>query len=50
LTNVTTPCITPRVAPFTCQQPDEFLFWDGIHPTGAAHAILAQEAGRVLTR
>jgi len=48
LTNVTTACVTPRVAPFTCKNVDEFLFWDGIHPTRAGHAILAQEAINVV--
>jgi phospholipase/lecithinase/hemolysin len=48
LTNVTTPCVTPNVPPFSCQHADEFLFWDGIHPTKAGHAILADEAARVL--
>lgn len=42
-------CITPdiRVGAF-CAQPDGFLFWDGIHPTRAGHAILAQRAEAVL--
>ncbi|MEO7791757.1 MAG: SGNH/GDSL hydrolase family protein, partial [Vicinamibacterales bacterium] len=44
LTNVTAACVTPHVPPFTCQSPDEFLYWDGIHPTRAVHMILAQEA------
>ena len=48
LTTVTTACITPNVAPFACQQADEFLFWDGIHPTKAGHAILAQQTSLVL--
>ena len=48
LANATLPCVTPNVAPFFCQQPDAYLFWDGIHPTSAGHAILAQEAARVL--
>ena len=48
LTDVTSPCITPYVAPFTCGTPDEFLFWDGIHPTKAVHDIIAQEAATVL--
>jgi len=50
LANVTDACITPTVAPFTCQQPDEFLFWDGIHPTKAVHGIVAQEAAHALGR
>jgi phospholipase/lecithinase/hemolysin len=48
MTNVTTACVTPSVAPFTCQAADEFLFWDGIHPTKAGHAILAAETANVL--
>jgi len=35
LTDVTTACMTTGVAPFTCQAADEFLYWDGIHPTKA---------------
>jgi phospholipase/lecithinase/hemolysin len=27
-----------------CDNPDEFLFWDGIHPTAAAHKVLGQRA------
>jgi phospholipase/lecithinase/hemolysin len=48
LRNVTTACITPSAPPFACKTPEIFLFWDGIHPTRAAHAILAQEAAHAL--
>ena len=48
LSSVTTACLTPNEAPFSCHQPDEYLFWDGIHPTKAAHALLAQLAASVL--
>lgn len=48
LSNVTAACLTPNVAPFQCHDADEFLFWDGIHPTRAGHAILAQEMARVV--
>lgn len=48
LATVTTACVTPNVAPFECARADEFLFWDGIHPTKAGHAILAREAASVV--
>ena len=48
LSDVTDPCITPNVAPFFCQTPDDFMFWDGIHPTKAVHAIFAHEVAKLL--
>jgi len=43
MSNVASACVTPDAPPFACQQPDEFLFWDGIHPTRATHTIIAQQ-------
>lgn len=50
LTVVDAACITPGVPPYECQTPDEYLFWDGIHPTNAVHGIFAQEAAKALAR
>ena len=50
LTNATQACVMPFDEPFFCQAPDEYLFWDGIHPTRAAHTIVAQAAASVLGR
>jgi len=50
LSEVNAPCITPNVAPFFCQTPDDYLFWDGIHPTKAVHAIIAHDVGQLLAQ
>ncbi len=47
LTTVTTACVALN-EPFTCQNPGDFLFWDGIHPTKAGHSILAQRAAEII--
>jgi phospholipase/lecithinase/hemolysin len=44
LSVVDAPCVTPNVAPFHCDAPDEYLFWDGVHPTRAVHGLLAEAA------
>src|SRR5699024_4264746 len=42
LSDATDPCIhvNTTVDP-VCANPDSYLFWDGIHPTTAGHAVLA---------
>jgi phospholipase/lecithinase/hemolysin len=41
LTNVTTPCFNQATLS-VCANPDQFLFWDIVHPTTAGHALFAQ--------
>lgn len=41
-------CVMPNVPPFECQTPDEFFFWDGIHPTRAVHAMVAVQVALTL--
>ncbi|HBE92222.1 MAG TPA: GDSL family lipase [Gammaproteobacteria bacterium] len=48
LINVTDTCVTPNTPPYACRHPDKYLFWDGVHPTKATHAILAAEVERAL--
>ena len=45
--NVTDACIDVFTGT-VCEPASRYLFWDGIHPTRAGHAILAEEAAREL--
>lgn len=40
-TNATDPCLVSLVPLVVCASPDQFVFWDLIHPTTAAHALIA---------
>jgi outer membrane lipase/esterase len=45
LSNSTDSCITPGViVGAICPDPDENLFWDGLHATAAMHRIIARRA------
>jgi len=45
LTNGTEACLTSTEdsTPMVCANPDEYLFWDTVHPTTAGQAILADQ-------
>ena len=42
----TAPTAIGAPAPTICSEPDEHLFWDVVHPSAAAHVILADEMYR----
>jgi phospholipase/lecithinase/hemolysin len=42
-TNVTDPCLNSQTST-SCANPDEYFFWDQLHPTKRTHSILAQAA------
>jgi phospholipase/lecithinase/hemolysin len=46
LTNSTTPCFDGTTV---CANPNQYLFWDGFHPTTAADTILANQFATALT-
>lgn len=48
--NVTDACIMPNIAPYACEDVDQYLFWDGIHPTRAMHAVVAQKVTDLLAQ
>ena len=38
-------CVTPYVtAGAICKSPEDYVFWDGVHPTRAVHELLADVA------
>lgn len=45
LSNVTDRCFDAAApgGPTLCSNPDEYLFWDDLHPTAAAHVLVADE-------
>jgi phospholipase/lecithinase/hemolysin len=47
--NASDTCVTPEVAPFKCTRPDSYVFWDGIHPTKAIHALIAAQVLATIT-
>lgn len=49
-TVVKAPCLMPNTPPYHCQNPDQYLFWDGAHPTTAAHGIIAQKVAQELVK
>lgn len=46
-TNVTESCFN-QAAGTLCSNPNQYLFWDGIHPTASAHNLIGEYAYSVL--
>lgn len=42
------PCVMPNIPPYTCKQPADYVFWDGVHPTKTVHGIIADEVGMLM--
>jgi len=40
LSNTSDHCIKPFEPPYRCDAPDEYLYWDNIHPTAKVHEII----------
>jgi outer membrane lipase/esterase len=43
ITNATEACVEPLQPPYHCESPNDYLFWDGIHPTKVVHRLLATQ-------
>ena len=46
--NVSDPCLDLATLASACSSPDSFLFWDEVHPTTRAHAILGDVFARAI--
>jgi phospholipase/lecithinase/hemolysin len=50
LTDVTDPCLnTNTMPPTVCANPNQYLFWDEMHPTAAGQALVADAALALVT-
>ena len=48
LSNSEDACVTPEQPPYSCRNPDSYVFWDGVHPTKVAHGIIADVVAEAL--
>jgi outer membrane lipase/esterase len=50
LTNSTDACVTPEQPPYACKKTDDYVFWDGVHPSKVAHGIIADVVAEELAQ
>jgi phospholipase/lecithinase/hemolysin len=50
LSNTSDHCIKPFEPPFRCDKPDEYLYWDNIHPTARVHEIIGKAVVDLLSK
>jgi phospholipase/lecithinase/hemolysin len=49
LTNVTDPCFDAAApSPSVCSNPDQYVFWDELHPSARSHQILAEHLAQTV--
>jgi len=41
-------CVMPNEPPYACKYPDNYVFWDGVHPTKKTHSIISAEVTAAL--
>ncbi|MGD8631383.1 MAG: SGNH/GDSL hydrolase family protein [Gammaproteobacteria bacterium] len=46
--NGTDTCVMPNQPPYACKDPDNHVFWDGVHPTKETHSIIRAVAEAAL--
>jgi phospholipase/lecithinase/hemolysin len=46
--NATDTCVTPDAPPDSSKRPDNYVFWDGIHPTKKTQRLIGAEAAAAL--
>jgi phospholipase/lecithinase/hemolysin len=49
-TDTTQPCVDRNNPAIVCANPDEYVFWDGFHPSAASHALIGEAFAGAITQ